>query len=396
MSPILAQSAFVRATATNFFFSLALNGFVLLPLHIKALGGTEVEIGIVMGLSSAVGIVSQPLIGPLVDALGRRPFMLLGVALSLASAILAAVVPGIGVLAVVRVLQGLGFSAFFVAAFSYIVDIVPPARRGWALGIYGVSGFLPSAFAPLAGEWVIRHASFRALFVLSAVLSLLPLGLVWSMREARPPGEGRLGLFEGARGGLEDVRQLHMALAVFFGLGSGTIFAFVPTFAEGLGVRALSLFYTAYAVAAIGVRLTGGHLIDTRGRRAVIVPSSFVQAVAAALLAAVGLLVTRTSGVPVLPALAVAGLLSGGAHGFLYPGLAALVTDTSARGRRAWTLGVFSAMFLAGQAGGAFVFGWVSHAVGYGPMWTVLALVLFIGGALATRLPAAPPRHEAG
>jgi MFS family permease len=387
VAPILAQGAFARATATNFFFSLALNGFVLLPLHIQALGGTEVEIGVVMGLSSAVGIVSQPLIGPLVDALGRRPFMLAGVILALAAAVLAAAVPAIGGLAVARVLQGLGFSAFFVAALSYIVDIVPPARRGWALGIYGVSGFLPSAVAPLAGEWVIRHASFRALFVLSALLTLVPLALVWPMREARPPGEGRAGLFAGARGGLEDVRRKPMLLAVFFGLGSGTIFTFVPTFAEELGVRVLSLFYTAYAVAAVSVRLAGGHLIDTRGRRAVIVPSSFVQALAAAVLAGVGLLVTRTSRVPVLPALTVAGVLSGGAHGFLYPGLAALVTDATPPGRRAWTLGVFSAMFLAGQAAGSFVFGWVGHAAGYGPMWAVLASVLAAGGALATRLP---------
>src|SRR5204863_2893365 len=37
---ILAHNAFVRATVTNFFFSLGLNGFVLLPLYIHALGGT--------------------------------------------------------------------------------------------------------------------------------------------------------------------------------------------------------------------------------------------------------------------------------------------------------------------------------------------------------------------
>jgi MFS family permease len=190
-----------------------------------------------------------------------------------------------------------------------------------------------------------------------------------------------------ARGGLADVFHRHMAVTVFFGLGSGTIFAFLPTFAESLGVRTLSLFYTAYAGAAMAVRVFGGRLIDTRGRRAVIVPSMFVQAAATALLALPGLLVTRRSATPVLPTLFVAGLLSGGAHGFLYPALAALVIDRTPDARRASVVGIFSAMFLVGQASGAFVFGGVAHAVGYGPMWEALTALLLLGSLLSLRLP---------
>ena len=74
-SPILADKAFVRATITNFFFFFSLNCFILLPLYIEGAGGTEIEIGIVMGLYNAVGILCQPLVGPWVDALGRRSFM---------------------------------------------------------------------------------------------------------------------------------------------------------------------------------------------------------------------------------------------------------------------------------------------------------------------------------
>jgi MFS family permease len=155
---ILAPSPFVRATVTNFFFCLSLNAFILLPLYIQALGGTEVEIGAIMGLYSAMGILCQPLIGPWVDVIGRRPFMLAGAGLNLAASLLATAPGGVGLLAVVRVLQGLGFSTFFVASFSYVVDIIPPARRGWALGLYGVSGFVATAIAPLIGEWVIRTA----------------------------------------------------------------------------------------------------------------------------------------------------------------------------------------------------------------------------------------------
>ena len=372
---------------TNFFFFLGLNAFLLLPLYIQLLGGNEIEIGLVMGLYSGVGIVCQPLIGPWVDIVGRRPFMLVGIGLTLAAALLATVPGGVILLAVVRVLQGVGFSMFFVASFSYVVDIIPPAERGWALGIYGVSGFVATAVAPLLSEWAIRTAGFRILFALSAAVMLVPAVLVWPLRE-QPRALGLPArLAPGAvRAALEDVLHRHMFVTMFFGLGSGTIFAFLPTFAEDLGVTTLSLFYTAYAVSAIGVRVAGGRLIDTRGRRAVIVPSMFVQVAATGLLALLGVLVTRTSATPVLPGLFVTGLLAGGAHGFLYPGLAALVTDTTPAERRAAVVSIFSAMFLVGQTAGAFTFGWVANAVGYGSMWAALTALLLVGCLVALRL----------
>jgi MFS family permease len=384
-SAILAHNTFVRATLTNFFFSLALNGYVLLPLHIHALGGTEIAIGVVMGIYSAVGIVCQPLVGPWVDAVGRRVFMVAGTALVLAASVLALLFDSIGVFALVRALHGIGFSVYFVAMFSFVVDLVPMAQRGWALGIFGVSGFVATAVAPLLGEWVIRRTSFRVLFALSALLGTVPLVLV-----LRLAGRRREAAAAPAPGWilatLPDVVQRHMVVSVFFGLGSGSIFAFLPTFAQSLAVTTLSLFYTAYAGAAIAVRVFGGRLIDTRGRRAVIVPSMFLQATAPALLAVVGMLVTRTSSIPVVPVLFLAGLVSGGAHGFLYPGLAALVTDLARPARRATAVGVFSAMFLVGQAAGAFLFGWVAHVLGYASMWSILAFSLLIGAALAMGL----------
>lgn len=386
MPAILAHKAFVRATLTNFFFALSLNAYVLLPLHVHALGGTEVAIGAVMGIYSAVGIVCQPLVGPWVDALGRRVFMVGGTALVLVASILPVMVDSIAVFALVRALHGIGFSVYFVAMFSYVVDLVPAAQRGWALGIFGVSGFVATAVAPLLGEWIVRRSGFRLLFVISALLAAVPLALVWRLGGARAAG-ATLPAPGWMRAGLGDVLRRHMVVSLFFGLGSGTVFAFLPTFGQSLAVTTLSLFYTAYAGAAIAVRVFGGRLIDTRGRRAVIVPSMFLQASAPALLALVGLLVTRTSTTPVVPVLFLAGLLSGGAHGFLYPGLAALVTDLAPPARRATAVGVFSAMFLVGQAAGAFVFGWVAHALGYTPMWTVLACALLAGAALSLGLP---------
>jgi MFS family permease len=80
------------------------------------------------------------------------------------------------------------------------------------------------------------------------------------------------------------------------------------------------------------------------------------------------------------------GVLSGGAHGFVYPALAALVADGAPPARRGAVIGMFSALFLCGQAGGAFVFGAFAHALGYPLMWTVLAASVAIGAVVSMGL----------
>ena len=74
MRDILATPAFVRAALTGFFFFFSQNGFVLLPLYVKPLGGSKLEIGLVVGVYRAVGIVIQPLLlAVIVSARRERP-----------------------------------------------------------------------------------------------------------------------------------------------------------------------------------------------------------------------------------------------------------------------------------------------------------------------------------
>jgi MFS family permease len=188
------------------------------------------------------------------------------------------------------------------------------------------------------------------------------------------------------REGLLELRHLHLLLAFFFGLGTGTIFTFLPTFGEILGVTSVGLFYTAYAVAAMLVRVMGGALIDVRGRRAVIIPCMFVQAGATVVLALVALLFRPALRLPVLPFLFLAGFLAGGAHGFLYPAMSALLMDVTPERRRGSAVGIFSSVVLVGNTVGAVVFGYVAHGLGYGAMWSALALLLTIGFLLSFRL----------
>jgi MFS family permease len=208
----------------------------------------------------------------------------------------------------------------------------------------------------------------------------------WNVKDLRPAALGARPGLHVIQEGLLELRHMHMLLGFFFGLGTGTIFTFLPTFAEVLGVTSVGLFYTAYVVAAMLVRVLGGSLIDVRGRRAVIIPCMFVQAAASGIIAVVAILFRPALGLPVLPFLFLSGFLAGAAHGFLYPAMSALLMDVTPERRRGSAVGIFSSVILVGNTAGAVAFGYVAHGLGYPAMWTALALLLLVGSLLSARL----------
>jgi MFS family permease len=340
-----------------------------------------------MGLYSGTAIFCQPLVGAWVDRTGRRAFMLGGATLAGLAALGFALAPGVlPLFPVWRIIQGVAYSMFFVANFTMVVDLVPAARRGQALGIFGISGLTSTAVGPALGELVARAWGFRVFFAVAAGVSFLALAVAARVAEPgrRRPGD-RLGL-AGLVQAVVTAPRLVMALAVAFGLGLGTVFTFLPTYAATLGVTRIGLFAVAYSVGALTVRAAGGQLIDRVGRRPVIVPALGLQAVGAVLLAALAPLVGRV-GLPAAPLLTLVGLVAGAGHGFLYPALSALVMDLTPDDRRGRVVGVFSAFILAGNAAGAMSFGYVAHALGYPPMFAIVAACLAGACALALRLP---------
>ena len=58
--PPIFTRPFLAAAFASLLFFLSLNGFNLLPLYVKYLGGTEAQIGFIMGMNSLSSILFQP------------------------------------------------------------------------------------------------------------------------------------------------------------------------------------------------------------------------------------------------------------------------------------------------------------------------------------------------
>ncbi|RYI83680.1 MAG: MFS transporter, partial [Acetobacteraceae bacterium] len=81
---------------------------------------------------AATVIVSAPLLGPLPDRIGRKPCVLLGVALAMLSTLLLAIFPSIPALAVARVAQGLGMLGKIASSrVESIASATPSSTQGF-------------------------------------------------------------------------------------------------------------------------------------------------------------------------------------------------------------------------------------------------------------------------
>ena len=75
---------------------------------------------------------------------------------------------------------------------------------------------------------------------------------------------------------------------------------------------------------------------------------------------------------------ALAGFLAGGAHGFLYPALSALLVDVTPENRRARAVGTFSSVFLLGNAVGVSPLVILGSLAFWGLLWGIPGMFLAV------------------
>jgi len=128
---------------------------------------------------------------------------------------------------VIRVAQGASFSIFTAASYAYIAASAPPARRAEALGIFGLSFFLPVSVGGWIGEWVIARAGFQGLFAagigVAFLSALFPLGM-------REPSARECPSFASLKVFLSRTFLLPNTAGYLFGVAYGSIFTFLPVY----------------------------------------------------------------------------------------------------------------------------------------------------------------------
>lgn len=221
--------------------------------------------------------------GILADTVGPRAILTLGGVVAGLGSLLFGLAPGFELAFAGRTLVGLGVSVAFIAMLKLIAVWYEERRFATISGLCMLIGNIGSVFAGAPLAWALRLVSWREVFVIVGIASLIIAAASWFLVADRPADKGTTCDARRPRadrtawlGGMVAVMKNPATWPGFFvNFGvCGSFFAFaglwaVPYFTQALGMsRALasnhiSVYFLGFAVGAALM----GRISDRLGRR---------------------------------------------------------------------------------------------------------------------------------
>lgn len=217
--------------------------------------------------------VGQVVFGPLSDRVGRRMPLIIGSILYVLVGIGAALAPSVGVLVVLRLLQGLFGSAGMVIGRAIISDRAhgPEAARAFSLMML-VGGMAPIV-APVMGSVLADVIGWRGLlWIVAAIGVVTTVAVLVVVRETRTPEAVREERAEGSKGILRELgSRRYLGNAVAYGFSFATMMAYISAspflYQDLMGLSSLQygLAFALNAIALAAVSAVAAKLADRVG-----------------------------------------------------------------------------------------------------------------------------------
>jgi len=151
--------------------------FLMLPIFsayaVRYPGASPALAGVAFGIYALVQCIFQIPLGWASDRWGRKPVLIIGLALFCLGSVGCALAESIGGLILARALQGTG--AVGAVAFAALADLTRPSVRAQAYTITGIAIGASFMIGLLAGPFLAAKIGLNGLFYLLAFLGLLSL-----------------------------------------------------------------------------------------------------------------------------------------------------------------------------------------------------------------------------
>lgn len=293
------------AHGSSHFFHLILPP--MFPWLKAEFGFNYAELGLLMTIFFVVSCIVQAASGFLVDRIGARPVLFVGVGLLALAALTYSQSNGYWMLVMGAVIAGCGNGIFHPVDYTLINHKISPPNLPYAYSIHGVTGYIGWAAAPAFMVAVASVADWRIAFLSAAVVEALILLILWLGRErlidnvqerkaksheshaAAHPGEGSSSTFAFLK--LPAVWLcwifFFFSMAATTGLQSFAPSALLKIYE--LPVSAGNYFLTLMSLGGAGGMLLGGYLAKRFSNPERIITWCFAMNIVMGLLLATGL-----------------------------------------------------------------------------------------------------------
>ena len=362
------------------------------------LGASGAQAGALLAVAGGMGLIGAPLGGLLADRVGRRPLLVVALAVSGAGLVVYGSISSLLAIAVLTPFWAISSDISSPAMSAAIADLVEPELRTEAYALRRQATNITFALGPPLGGVVTLVSSLHWVFVLAGVVGLAAAAIVWAgFPETRPiPGEHD----EPAR--LREALGDRMLIVLALGTGLGILVyvqfdSVLGVFLHGDRGYALSTWGLVFGINPVLVGVLQYPVARWAGRRSPRAMLAFGTVLQGAAL-------TLLWPASPLPLLVVAILVLTAGEMLLSPVASALAATLAPPRLRGAYEGVVDLGFAVAWAPAVLVGLWLVGA-GHGAVMRALALPIAIVGALCflplprSAVPVddvAPVRAEAG
>jgi len=366
------------AHGSSHFFHLILPP--MFPWLKDAFALSYAELGLLMSVFFIVSCGVQATSGFLVDRIGARPVLFIGVGLLALAALTYSQSNGYWMLILGAVIAGCGNGIFHPVDYTLINHKVSPPNLPYAYSMHGVTGYLGWAAAPAFMVGIAQLSDWRIAFLSAALLEVIVLLILyWNRDKLIDDVQGRRAESHAANpGGMPASPFAFLRLPAvwfcwlffFFSMAAtSSLQSFAPSALNAIydiAISVSSYFITLLALgSAVGV-LLGGYLAAKLQSPERIVTSCLSVSVLMSLLIATGWI--SSSLIPVLF------IVIGLGYGLVGPSRDLLIKSATPQGVSGRVYGVVYSGIDLGAALGPFIFGFLMDAG--------LPRILFFGVAL--------------
>lgn len=238
-----------------------------LPDYLTHMGGEDYK-GLIIGVFALSALGTRPYTGKLIDHIGRKPIILLGIFISIGILFTYPIVHGIFVFLVLRFLHGISAGCTPTATTAFCSDIVPIERRGEAMGFVGMAGNLGMSMGPALGSEIAVTYNNETMFFVAGCIALLTLIPTVKLRETRENVVPfKLSMLKLKWEEIIEPKVLLQGVTMTFTvLTFGALLTLIPDYCLQFGIKKNGYFFSVVTITSLVVRIFSGKWSDKFGR----------------------------------------------------------------------------------------------------------------------------------
>ena len=248
----------------------------MLSKYLVNIGTTVAMAGFIVGLFSLTSLCCRPFSGIMADRLSNVTLLkwsnvLMGIGL-----LGFTITTEISLLIVFRVINGIGFALSGTCQISLASNYIPKNKMGEGIGYLGLGMVLGSAIAPGFGLMIAEGLGMKATFLIAALMTAAAYSILCYFHEERKQKtEKRPVHFRD----IIAVKALPYTLvAGSYSFVNGIIASYIVLYADELGIKGISVYFTVCAIVLFISRPFSGKLMDKKGIRITVLPGLILTA----------------------------------------------------------------------------------------------------------------------